>query len=67
MTVFGECECASCGEGLPPNDCPRSQRPCGHHCNHVWDQDICHWCGAEVNDEGELVVPVQEGEVNNHG
>ena len=39
--------CDSCDEGLPHNDCPNSKRPCGHHCNCSWTQDICHWCGKE--------------------
>jgi hypothetical protein len=38
-------ECGSCGEvGTQPNECPKSQRPCGHHCNHVWTHDECDWC-----------------------
>jgi transcription elongation factor Elf1 len=45
-------ECLSCGEGDPPNECPKSKRPCGHHCNHVWTHDSCHWCDYEVpNDD----------------
>lgn len=42
----------SCGES---GECPGSQRPCGHHCNHIWDQDTCHWCPAHINDDGYLV------------
>ena len=54
-------DCATCGEDpahdlYPLNECPKSLRPCGHHCNHVWDQDVCHWCGAEVNEDGDLVL-----------
>lgn len=37
-------ECGSCGEGVP-GDCPKSKRPCGHHCNHIWTHDACDWCG----------------------
>jgi hypothetical protein len=37
--------CASCGEDGPELDeCPRSQRPCGHHCNHSWEHGECDWC-----------------------
>ena len=28
-------------------DCPQAKRPCGHHCNCSWEQDVCHWCGKE--------------------
>lgn len=39
-------ECIMCREGFPPDDeCPESQRPCGHHCNCFWANDHCHWCG----------------------
>jgi hypothetical protein len=37
--------CASCGEGDPNDECPKSKRPCGHHCNHIWESDACDWCG----------------------
>lgn len=43
-------ECGSCGE-TPEGECPKSRRPCGHHCNHVWTHDHCDWCGAEFVDE----------------
>lgn len=46
-------ECLSCGEGPPEGECPNSERACGHHCNHSWTDDYCHWCGAyfdEVSD-----------------
>ncbi len=40
-------ECLSCGdEDCPPNECPRSERPCGHHDNYSWTHDECIWCGA---------------------
>jgi hypothetical protein len=39
------------------NECPRSTRICGHHCNCSWTQDICHFCGAEVNEDGLFVLP----------
>ncbi len=44
-------ECSSCGEGCAlPNECPKSKRPCGHHCNHSWSHDECCWCGKEFTD-----------------
>jgi hypothetical protein len=46
-----EGECASCGEA-PNDECPASERPCGHHCNHSWTHDYCDWCGAEFGEEG---------------
>lgn len=51
---FGDC--ISCDEGYPEKDCPRSLRPCGHHCNHFDISDRCHWCGAEVDIDGEPAV-----------
>jgi hypothetical protein len=49
-------ECLTCGEvdGVE-GECPPSERSCGHHCNHVWTHDVCHWCGAEINDDGDLI------------
>lgn len=47
-------DCLSCGEGNPRGECPRSQRPCGHHCNHSWSHDACSWCEAEF---GEVQPP----------
>lgn len=44
-------ECSSCEEGLPPDDCPKSHRPCGHHCNHSWSADHCCWCGATFGED----------------
>jgi hypothetical protein len=49
-------QCSSCAEVMPINECPQSQRPCGHHCNHSFDQDICHWCGEEFGGDSELVA-----------
>lgn len=43
-------ECASCGEGSPKGECPKSQRACGHHCNHSWTHDSCDWCGFEFSE-----------------
>lgn len=46
-------ECGSCGEVAPDEArCPNSRRPCGHHCNHVWTQDSCCWCGSPVGEAG---------------
>ena len=42
--------CTSCLEGQPKNECPNSERPCGHHCNHSWEQDQCCWCGKEFGE-----------------
>lgn len=47
-------ECDSCAEGDPEGECPDSERPCGHHCNHIWEQDCCHWCkGSYEAEAGE--------------
>ena len=46
-------ECGSCGES-PRDECPKSKRPCGHHCNHVWIHDACDWCGAEFGESAAL-------------
>lgn len=43
-------ECDSCGE-VEEGDCPQSQRPCGHHCNHTWSHDECCWCGKVFGEE----------------
>lgn len=51
--------CDTCAEGgFPRNECPKSKRPCGHHCNCIWVHDHCHWCDAEYDEDGELLVPV---------
>lgn len=46
-------DCVSCGEEMPLNECPQSQRPCGHHCNHSWTHEKCCWCGLIWEPEGE--------------
>lgn len=45
--------CSSCSENMPRNECPKSEMPegCGHHCNHSWEQDYCHWCEKEFGEE----------------
>lgn len=47
---LAESECYSCGEKTPAGECPKSKRPCGHHCNCSWVHDHCHWCGREFGD-----------------
>jgi len=46
-------ECISCDGVTPENECPDSERPCGHHCNCSWIHDHCHWCGVEFGEEGK--------------
>jgi hypothetical protein len=57
--------CISCEEDPeledpldPTNDkCPKSQRPCGHHCNHSWSHESCCWCGnifGPIEDSPEI-------------
>jgi hypothetical protein len=43
--------CDSCGDENA-EQCPKSERPCGHHCNHSWNQDECCWCKKEWGAEG---------------
>jgi hypothetical protein len=50
--------CDSCGEGAPTNECRKSKRPCGHHCNHSWSHDGCDWCGTLFGEGG---IPVELG------
>jgi hypothetical protein len=38
--------------------CPESDRPCGHHCNHLWQSDCCCWCGVQIDEDGNLPVIV---------
>ena len=49
--------CTTCCEGFPENECPKSRRECGHHCNCSWEQDECCWCGATFG--------IEKSEVNN--
>ena len=49
-------ECLTCEEDpsdAAKGECPESKRPCGHHCDCMWDQDQCCWCGAENPDPEE--------------
>lgn len=50
-------DCITCEEAPGLKDpeaerCPKSQRPCGHHCNHSWSHDECDWCGKSWEPEG---------------
>lgn len=44
-------DCSSCGEEMPLNECPKSKRACGHHCNHSWTADECCWCGKQFGEQ----------------
>jgi len=55
-------ECLSCEENAE-DQCLKSQRECGHHCNHVWSHEECCWCGEvfgpiEDSPEIELGRPI---------
>lgn len=50
-------QCSSCPEGMPLHECPKSRRPCGHHCNCSWVHDCCHWCGVEFGEDGAESFP----------
>lgn len=52
--------CFSCGEEAPRGDCPKSLRPCGHHCNHTWSHDACCWCSAEFGEEPAVPGTAQQ-------
>ena len=53
--------CDTCSElgAEDLNECPKSQRPCGHHCNCSWIHDCCHWCGAEFGENGKVTMPAE--------
>ena len=51
-------DCASCGE-VPGNDCPEGKRPCGHHCNCSWTQDVCCWCGETFGEQKETDMKIE--------
>lgn len=53
--------CSSCGNGDPENECPKSKRSCGHHCNHSWTHDVCCWCGMEFGDDASDQQAAREG------
>ena len=54
--MVDEGECGTCGEGeeFAKDECPKSQRSCGHHCNHSWTHDSCCWCGMTWGENGEV-------------
>jgi hypothetical protein len=56
-------ECASCSESVPLNECPKSERKCGHHCNHTWTHDICHWCGYSFVIEQQIEQEEKERDI----
>lgn len=47
--------CPEAGNLVDPEaeKCPKSQRPCGHHCNHSWSHDECDWCGKSWDTVGD--------------
>ena len=47
------CDCISCDEDLPYNDCLKSKRSCSHHCNHSWTHDECCWCNTTFGENYE--------------
>lgn len=53
--------CFTCSENgasgdYPLGECPKSPKPCGHHDDCLWDMDVCHHCGAEINEDGDVVA-----------
>lgn len=56
LTQLPEDDCLSCPEGIPTGECAKSLRPCGHHCNHSWENENCHWCGWEYDPDSEDVA-----------
>lgn len=48
--------CLDCPPGPPAGEaeqCPKSKKPCGHHCDHEWTHDTCCWCGKSWGENGE--------------
>ena len=46
--------CATCGEECQAwigEQCQKSKRECGHHCNCSWTQDECCWCGKKFHED----------------
>lgn len=41
-------DCIACSERRPRGECRRSNRACGHHCNHcgTGSGTCCDWCGG---------------------
>ena len=42
--------CISCDEEFDEK-CPKSKKPCGHHCNHSWTHDKCCYCNEEFGED----------------
>lgn len=61
-TLTAEAECEVCGTEWDGGDdeakCPKSRRPCGHHCNHIMTHDGCDWCGGEYEAPDDDSDPV---------
>lgn len=54
--VLATVVCMACAEEVGERgECPGSSRECGHHCDCLWHQDVCCWCPAHINDDGEVV------------
>lgn len=47
---MSEKDCASCLDDQPNDACPKSERECGHHCNHAYSHDECCWCGEQFGE-----------------
>lgn len=45
-------DCAQRRMGYDEDVCSKSQKTCGHHCNHSWTHDACCWCPARWGEEG---------------
>jgi len=52
-------DCYSCGDEDYEDTCPKSERPCKHHCNHFVTHDACCWC-RKLN-----YIPVVDGDEDN--
>ena len=47
-------DCDTCAENEGElNECAKSPRACGHHCNHTWESDACCWCGTVIGEEND--------------
>lgn len=44
-------DCLECGDSIEKDPCPKSKKPCGHHCNHSWTHDVCCYCGKLWGEE----------------
>lgn len=47
-------DCIDCDDG-EAEKCPKSEKQCGHHCNHTWSHDVCCWCKKEWGEENTAV------------